>query len=341
MNQQVEKESQLEPKVPEAVLEQQRKGLEAWKSVYEPDKKTESEPAPEGKETAQDGEEHNLQTPEPEQEPVKQEPKSDGWEQKYKVLKGKYDKEIPRLNQQVREMTAQITTLQNQLQHTQQQVSEASTQASSETPKTVDPSAYEDYGDEIKMLAEKLNTALDDNERLKSELGSIKEYQQSDRQERQATAQERFFTTLDDRLPNWREVNEDSDFHSWLAEVHPYTGQARQAHLTDAEKNLDVGRVVSIFQDFLDQSGRTAPQGKGDNVPAPEPEPQEKPKPKNVQPSKRKADAPPQDNKKTYTRAEIEKHYAERTQGKWGSRLDEWERIAKDMKRAVANGEVE
>src|SRR6516165_10866624 len=65
---------------------------------------------------------------------------------------------------------------------------------------------------------------------------------------------------LDAAVPDWRQINADERFHSWLLMPEPYSGVIRDRLLKDAAAAGDAQRLVSIFQGFLAAAGQ-APAG--------------------------------------------------------------------------------
>ncbi len=65
-----------------------------------------------------------------------------------------------------------------------------------------------------------------------------------------------FWTYLNREVPNWDAINKDLKFHEWLKEGVPFTNHTRQDALSDAEKTLDSGRVVTIFKAYVDSNAK-------------------------------------------------------------------------------------
>ena len=60
---------------------------------------------------------------------------------------------------------------------------------------------------------------------------------------------------LDANVPNWREINNDPRFQSWLLQPEPYSGVVRDRLLKDAAHAADAARVASFFKGFIAQEG--------------------------------------------------------------------------------------
>jgi hypothetical protein len=59
------------------------------------------------------------------------------------------------------------------------------------------------------------------------------------------------FSALDASIPNWRIVNEQSEFLAWLDRYDPLTGETRQKTLMTAFNTNDSRTVVGIFNAYL------------------------------------------------------------------------------------------
>src|SRR5262249_38421729 len=55
---------------------------------------------------------------------------------------------------------------------------------------------------------------------------------------------------LDQHVPNWREINADERFHSWLLMPDTYSGVIRDRLLKDAAHAANAQRVASFFTGF-------------------------------------------------------------------------------------------
>ena len=53
---------------------------------------------------------------------------------------------------------------------------------------------------------------------------------------------------LDANVSNWREINNDPRFHSWLLQPEPYSGVVRDRLLKDAAHSANAPRVASFFK---------------------------------------------------------------------------------------------
>lgn len=277
-------------------------------------------------------------TNEPEQETPSQESPQDGFEHKYKVLQGKYNAEMPRLQNQVSELYQHLSRLQQENEQLKTQSKE------SEIPKMpeyeeIDPESLTEYGDEFGKMAKQLNTLAQENRQLQDELKSIKDSTQKVQQTQHSSREEQFWDRLSNLVPNWDEVNQNQDFLNWLTEEDPVSGTVRQQILEHHRNNLDVNKVARVFKAWLDQSGQSVK--KQDTQLSGESKPK-KEGPKNVQPEASRAEEPEEISQgRTWTRAQIKRHYDDMARGAWENREDEWKKIERQMLQAVQEGRVQ
>lgn len=63
-----------------------------------------------------------------------------------------------------------------------------------------------------------------------------------------APSEDDFWRTLSRLQPDWKTINSNQQFQSWLLQQDPRTGIPRQVYLESAQKKLDVGQVIAIFR---------------------------------------------------------------------------------------------
>jgi hypothetical protein len=127
---------------------------------------------------------------------------------------------------------------------------------------------------------------------------------------------------LDREVPNWRQINVDERFHSWLLQPEPYSGIIRDRLLKDAAHAANAQRVASFFHGFLAAAGQ-APAS-----PAPAPAGQA--------PQRTPRRAP--SGQRLYSRDEITRMWNLRRQGKIDDQA--WARWEVELCRASAEGRV-
>lgn len=254
--------------------------------------------------------------------------------QKYKTLQGMYNAEVPRLHSQNKEMQQKLQQMEQLLASLSEQQKEAQSQPV-EAEKLVTEKDIEEYGDSIDMMRKVTREELSSVANRIAQLERYLQQIQSDvvpqvqavAQKQASSSEQMFWSELTNQVPDWREINDNADFQSWLLEIDPLTGIARQAYLEDAQRSLDARRVATFFHTWSENNGttdvaRSEPRAKD---PAPELE-------KQIAPGRSKSAGNPNPSKgKTYTPQDIEKFFNDVRQGKYKGRESERDKIERDI----------
>jgi hypothetical protein len=242
---------------------------------------------------------------------------ADAWELKYRVLEGKYRAEVPRLAEQVRELTDRLNSL---------------SAAPATPPAPAAPSAAaavvrEQYGDDftdaVATVANDLVKPVRDE--LASKLAGVEE---------RAAQQARhgFFSELASLVPNWQAIDAEAGFTAFLDEFDPLMGRTRREFFNAGDKANDAAQVAAFFAAYL--RGRTPAPAPAAPVPPPSVEHLIEPD------SSRHSEAPP--GKKLWSRQEVARFYsdARASNGQPFGRYSkaEYERISADIDAAISEG---
>lgn len=287
--------------LPRAVLEAERKAEEALTRLKSPPQPTANEPAP-----PQDA-------PPPPPPPPAPPPGDEPWEARYRSLHGKYNAEIPRLNAALKERDAELSALREEVE---------ALKAAKDKQSLVKPEEIQEFGEPLVDLirrAAREEVGAKDQEiaELKSQLKSIKSTSEQ-------SVESTFYEKLAATIPDWMTINDDPEFHSWLAEHDELTGYQRQELLSQAEKRKDAGRVARFFDAFKKTKSKTQVAAV-DSLES------------QVPPVTSRADAPPP-GKKIWTRGEIADFYARDKRGEYS--MEQAAAIEKDIQEAVRDRRV-
>jgi hypothetical protein len=261
--------------------------------------------------------------------------------QKYRTLQGMYNAEVPRMHSQNRELQGRVQQMEQLLASlsAQQNASRQPAQAQ----KYLSDKDVEDYGDSIdvmrKVTREELGAVA---QRIAQLEGLVRQMQtnvvpqvQSLAQRQAVSSEQQFWADLGSMVPNWREVNDNQDFQSWLLEVDPMTGSTRQAYLEDAQRNLDPRRVASFFRTWLERNGQAT-------VAQPKRSAQSSELEKQVAPGRSRGAGSPQSGKgKVYSPQDIQKFFDDVRSGKYRGREQERNKIERDIFAAQREGRIQ
>lgn len=214
------------------------------------------------------------------------------WEARYKTIAGKYNAEVPRLHQQLKERDSELKGLKDRIE-----LLEA---ASSKEP-LVKPEEVQEFGEPLvdlirRAAREEIGAKDVEIQQLKTKLDSFEV-------KTTANTEAVFYEDLARAVPDWMAINDDPEFHKWLAEHDELTGYQRQQILSQAEANRDASRVARFFNAYKKAQQGTVAAATNSLE-------------QQVAPTPSRVDAPPQ-GKKLWTRAEIADFYARDRRGEY------------------------
>lgn len=187
------------------------------------------------------------QTPPDKAPPPKREDTPEYWRDRFEVMQGKYNSEVPRMADQIRELTDQIRTLMAANQH-----------PAKAPEKKADPvdevmgRIAETYGEELARdflelaKATSATAAKESLQPMEKELEQIKTTSSR-------TAQQSFEDALTSRVSNWRQVYADPAFADFLrTNIEPFTGATYEVLFSVANQNWDLERIAHFFSKFIE-----------------------------------------------------------------------------------------
>jgi hypothetical protein len=174
------------------------------------------------------------------------------WEAKFHSLKGKYDAEVPRMAQQLRDSHEETQKLARQLAEIQEQLNRPP--AAPDAPLITD-NDKEAFGPELidlvdramkqnaKDISRREQELADKIKKLESRIGTVDDrVGESDL--------DRCLMKLSKKVPDWESINASQEWLTWLAEVDQVYGVPRQNGLDAALAVFDVDRLAAIFNAF-------------------------------------------------------------------------------------------
>lgn len=322
-----------------AIPEQVRKQSEAINRLYE---EMHAEVAPSEQDEAASGTPDAEKVPAdsvaeaaPESPPNEQrrsDTTSETAEQRYRTLQGMYNADTARLRSENQQLNARLTQLEQLLSSLSAQPAGGVPQQQEQGQKLVTDKDVEEYGESIDVMRRVSREETLAAQRRIAELEQLIRNMQTSllprveqvAQRQAVTAEQSFWSDLTNVVPNWREINSESGFHSWLLEVDPLTGLTRQTYLDDAQRNLDAPRVATFFRTWQELSGQPVAQSPR-NAAASQLD-------KQVSPGRgRSGGAPAAEQPKTYTNADIAKFFDDVRKGAFKGREAERDRIERDI----------
>jgi hypothetical protein len=332
-----------------AIPEQVRRQSEAVAKLYE-DLNPESEAAQEAAEMGNEGSEAepaNRVVPLAAGSASAEQGRSDNtdeeltYEQRWRSLQGMYNADTTRLraeNNQMNQRVSQLEQLISSLSAPQQGQPAQGTAARLITDKDT-----EEYGDSIDVMRraarEELSEAYREIADLKRTVMQVQTNVvpkvESVVQRQALTAENTFWSELSAIVPDWREINANQGFHSWLLEVDPLSGMNRQVYLDAAQGQLDAHRVGEFFRTWQSSNGNSAAQ-QTRTATATQLE-------KQIAPGRGRTTASAStagNDAKAYSRVDIAKFFDDVRKGVYKGKEQERDRIERDIFAAQREGRI-
>lgn len=233
------------------------------------------------------------------------------WEQRFKVLDGKYRAEVPRLHSEIKDLKASVTNLQEQL---------AAAKSTPATRVEFTAEEREQFGDELLNVVARVAAAQAPAAQAPQiDLTPMTERMQKLERHVAETSEDAFFRKLGDQIPHWEAQNVDAGFVQWLAQTDDFTGRVRQDLFNEAYESLDVGRIAAFFKAYPYQSPVSRTESA---VPSLESQ---------VAPDVNRSSPPPPPGQKIWSRAEIDQFYRQVRRGEFNQNTEDMVRIEQDI----------
>jgi len=278
------------------------------------------------------GDEHTTGTANTEDE------NSETYAQRWRSLQGSYNATV----RQKAELEQRVAQMENLLASLSAQQSAAPARTEQAQPeRLVSDQEADEYGESIDVMRKVSREELIPvAQRLAHIEGLLQQMQanvvpqvQAVAQRQQVSAEQQFWSDLTSYVPNWREVNDNDGFQSWLLDVDPLTGMARQTYLEEAQRSLDAHRVSAFFRTWLESTGQASV---AQSAPATSSELE-----KQVTPGRsRGVGASTAKQPKTYSPDDIKKFFDDVRSGKYKGREQERDRVERDIFAAQREGRI-
>lgn len=262
------------------------------------------------------------------------------YEQRWRSLQGMYNADTTRLRAENNQLNQRLTQLEQLLSSLS--APQAQGTATAQVSKLVTDKDVEEYGDSIDVMRraarEEVMAARAEIDELKRALSqlhtSVVPKVESVAQRQALNAEQMFWSELSAEVPDWREINANQDFHSWLLEIDPLSGMTRQTFLDSAQSQLDARRVAGFFRMWQSaSSGSVAQQTRSATASQLE---------RQIAPGRGRtaSSTATSTEAKNYTRAEVAKFFDDVRKGVYKGREQERDRIERDIFAAQGEGRI-
>ncbi len=261
------------------------------------------------------------------------------WEKRYKGLQLRYNREVPELRGKLSTTEDTIISLRKEINDVKDSIQTVETPAPAKDLEFSDEER-EQYGDGwIEMMKKVAEGSHGELVRqvadLQNQLANVKQGVTQVRETVVVNTERDFFAALNSMVKaktgkDWKSINEEDNFHNFLAEEVPYTGRERQEYLAEARGNLDVDSAAKFFIDYAGSiSSKTEPEPIAPEVPE-----------ELITPEVSGGNIPPIKEEKVYTTSEIDQFYSDKRKGKYKGNEKEARIIEQDILAAGNSGRI-
>lgn len=269
-------------------------------------------------------------------------PERTDWKQKYSVLKGKYDAEVPRLQGELRATQERLNSLEARLTAPPAEPKPAAPQA------TFTQAEIDEFGaDLLDVIGRKAREIVQAEyvplvTSLKQEISSLEQQVGTTSQRVRKQEQNEVFALLNREVQDWESINKDPAFAEWLDQLDPFAGRSRKTMMLEAFNANDARRVKAFFTGFLQENAAVRPD------PTVAPAAPAAPAATTLDLNQYVAPGTPKGGgqsgapreKRTWTRPEISRFYSDVQKGHYRSRPEDKARIEADIVAATNDGRV-
>lgn len=210
---------------------------------------------PDENNTAPDGDESNnsqIEKSESQQQSDDYKSLYEKEKQRYSVLQGKYNKEVPALNSQIRELKDKVTQLTEQVKH-YEKISSQQSDRNNEPDKDkteLEERMMELLGDDPEMM-KTFKAFIKENTRTEnSEMKEVKDKLNRFEQSQEQKELEQFKAAVLSSVPDFNAIIQDPLFDEFTKQVDPVTGYTYGQWLHHHDQNRNVQGLVHILNTY-------------------------------------------------------------------------------------------
>lgn len=228
----------------------------------------------------------------------------DAWKQKFDVLTGKYNAEVPRLYQQLKEQASALDRLQAELEANKAKPAEPEKAKES----LVTSNDEETFGSDLIDLARRVTrdevgvvlNRIGQLERMLENISQLPKQVEQVVQSQQESNEQRFWGAVAAAVPDWNQVDADPRWIEWLGQTPPFAVKTYRELAGDAIAAGSVDKIAELVKAWKQDAGIAQAQQTQSN--------NKQELQRQVAPTKSNASNVPQ-GKKVWTGADYEKAF--------------------------------
>lgn len=265
--------------------------------------------------------------------PAAPEPPAD-WERRINAMKGRFEKEA----NANRQLVAQLGDMERRLAQLQAERVQAQ-QPAPAAPERITEDDVRDYGADFINVVRKAAAEV-----VQTNVQPMAQHVQHLEQQLQQERVNSLYQALDAAVPEWRTINHSPRFQQWIRLQDPFTGATRLDILNDAMRAASAPRVAAFFKGFMRDEAVVSPAAQPAALHA-QPPRQPALKVEDLAAPGRARSTPDQVQpgaveKPTFTRAEIDKFYADVRRRVYDGRENDRMAMERTIHAAIVEGRV-
>ena len=169
----------------------------------------------------------------------------DDFKQKYNTLRGKYDAEVPRLHQQVKQLTDELSNFREEMTAKKEVPTKPKEKVS-----LVTDADREEFGEDLLNVQRKVaqEVAQDYEEKLEQQNSVIKALQDKIAGTDKQVGETKFSKRLVNLIPDFAQVDNDERWVAWLNEHDPMLRAPRRVQAQEAFNNGDAEAIADYVK---------------------------------------------------------------------------------------------
>jgi len=169
----------------------------------------------------------------------------DDFKQKYNTLRGKYDAEVPRLHQQVKQLTDELSNFREEMTAKKEVPTKPKEKVS-----LVTDADREEFGEDLLNVQRKVaqEVAQDYEEKLEQQNSVIKALQDKIAGTDKQVGETQFSQRLVNLIPDFAQVDNDERWVAWLNEHDPMLRAPRRVQAQEAFNNGDAEAIADYVK---------------------------------------------------------------------------------------------
>jgi hypothetical protein len=181
-------------------------------------------------------------------------------ENDFKAMQTRFE----RADQQAQRLSEEVSNLRNviaTMQTAPAPVPTAATPPELQAQSLLTPQEISDYGPEFLEVVGKKAREIAGTEiaQLRAQVESLSRGMQATTQMTSAQARDKMLDILNEKIPTWRDINNDPNFLAWLRLPDAFSGAIRHDLLKAAYDQNNAARVSAFFQGFLAEEAAVEP----------------------------------------------------------------------------------